>query len=214
MSTSGPDRARRGPVPASAASSSSDRWINQGGKKWGHGGRGLDGGAGRLPADNRRPRCADVCMVGNNPSATESGSPSKTRALPLNPVPKADEVASRPAGNERSAQMFASSCRPPGQPRSRLRRFRARRVLHRRTAMRSRWSCPRTSWPSILRNSSGPRLGVLPTTGLGSFGRELAVSPKENLRKPPEFGSMSQPRRLGGVATQRPAKPFTPVRFR
>jgi len=25
---------------------------------------------------------------------------------------------------------------------------------------------------------------------------------------------MSQPRRLGGVATQRPAKPFTPVRFR
>lgn len=68
---------------------------------------------------------AQSLHAGNNLSATESGSPSTTRALPLKPVRKADEEASKPAGNGRSAQMLAYSCRPPGQPRSRLRAWRA-----------------------------------------------------------------------------------------
>ena len=29
--------------------------------------RGLDGGAGRLPADDRRPKCADVCVPVTTP---------------------------------------------------------------------------------------------------------------------------------------------------
>src|SRR3954447_22806175 len=48
-----------------------------------------------------------------------------------------------------------------------------------------------------LEGSSGPRLGVPADDRPGSFGRELAVSPKEHLRKPPEFGSMSH---LGALA--------------
>lgn len=50
--------------------------------------RGLDGGAGWLPADDRRSRCADACMSVTTPRQRRAGAPSTTRALPLKPVPK------------------------------------------------------------------------------------------------------------------------------
>lgn len=88
--------------------------------------RGLDGGAGRLlPADDRRPKVRRCLLAGNNPSVTESGSPSTTRALPLTPVRKADEVASKQQAMGAVRRCLRTRAAHLGKPRSRLRRLRA-----------------------------------------------------------------------------------------
>jgi hypothetical protein len=155
--------------------------------------RGFDGGAGRLPADDRRPRCADVCMSVTTPRQRRAGARVRRARCPLT------LYASRRSGLDAAGngRQCADACvlvpTHPRQPRSRLR---VRRV-HRQNRYAKPMELPRTSRPFILRDSSGPSRGRPADDRPGSFGRELAVMPNSTFEEPPEFGSMSQ---LGALA--------------
>ena len=93
--------------------------------------RGLDGGAGRLPAGDRRSRCADACMPGNNHSVAESESPSTTRALPLSLYPKPTKWLRGQQAMSAVRRCLRTRAGHLGNREAESRRLRARRALHR-----------------------------------------------------------------------------------
>ena len=170
-------------------------WINRVAARSGvMAARGLDGGVGRLPADDRRPRCADVCMPATTCRQRRAGARVRRARCPLS-------LCAKPTKRPRSQQAMGAVRRCLRTHADHLGnreadsghgvRFTAK------TATQSRWSCPRTSWPSILRNSSGPSRGRPADDRPGSFGSDCQKTNQEIEGKPPEFGSMSQ---LGALA--------------
>lgn len=93
--------------------------------------RGLNGGVGRLPADGRRPKCADACVPATTPSVTESGSPSTTRVLPPKSVRKPTKWPRSQQAMSEVRRCLRTRAGHLGNRESRLRRLRARRALPR-----------------------------------------------------------------------------------
>jgi hypothetical protein len=160
------------------------------------------------------PKVRRCLRAGNNPLGNGEREPEYDARLPPKPVRKPTKWPRSQQAMSEVRRCLRTRAGHLGNREADSRQLRAQRAFHRQTATQSRWTCPRTSGPSILGNSSGPSHGRPADDRPGSFGSDCQKAIQEIEGKPPEFGFIKPSWRLGGVATQRPAKPFTPVRFR